>query len=127
MTDNIKALDINGVKVLLDDNTDLIILAGNSINGTTTMLDTRDNTKYQVPASKKATIIFVTTSTLGAAQRIIFADDEDGTTNAVTLFEPGVTYSGRIFISAEVPASKFINITETSITAYDFTIIEENA
>ena len=128
MTDNIKAIDFNGVKIKLDDNTVLINLAGTSVSGTVTMNDTRDASKYQVPASKKATIIYVADATFNAAgDKLIYADDEDGTTNAVTLFEPLAVIANMIFISAEVPASKYLNITDNTALSYSVTIVEENA
>ena len=128
MTDNIKAIDFNGVKIKLDDNTVLIQLAGASVTGTVTMNDTRDATKYQVPVGKKATIIFITDGTWNAASdKLIFADDEDGTTNAVTLFEPLAVIANLIFISAEVPAEKFLNVTDNTTGTYDIHIVEENA
>lgn len=93
------------------------------------MTDTRDNTKYQVPASKKATIIYITDSGIGTgADLVIYADDEDGTTNAVTLYDPGAAAQDNIiFISAEVPASKYINFTANGVDSYNYTIVEEAA
>lgn len=127
MTDNIKAIDFNGVKIKLDSNTVLIQLKGNSVNGTVTLNDTRDATKYSVPASKKAHLIFITTLSFSGTDKILFADDEDGTTNAVTLYQPAAVISSVIFVSEEIPAGKFINITDTAITAYEIFIVEESA
>ena len=128
MTDNVVAADINGVKVILDSNTTIITLKGASLNGTVTLTDIRNNTKYQVPTGKKAKIIFVVdSSNLNASNLIAFADNQDGTTNAVTLYQPGTTTTNVIFISANIPADKFINITGDNIDAYDFEIVEESA
>ena len=61
------------------------------------------------------------------AHEIIYADDEDGTTNSVTLFNPTSTINDFIFISNEVPAEKYINITAGGTFGYEVTIIEESA
>ncbi len=133
MTDNIIAFDFNGVKVIRDSNTELIQLIGTiSSSGTLTFFDTRDNTKYQVPASKKATMIFLTLfDAVQVADKIIQSDDEDASTNPVTLFEPGIltSISNIIFISAEVAATKFINQTAAGgfFVAPEIWVIEEDA
>jgi len=135
MTDNIVALDFNGVKVVLDDNTVLIRMNIQSTTADTalTMHDNRDNTNYQVPTGKKATMIFIENYDEGAGGgSIFFADNADGTTNAVTLFQPNTTdaFVDIIFISAEIPADKFVNaeaITNNWVVLPAIWVIEENA
>ena len=128
MTNNIKALDVGGVKVKLDDDTVLITMSGVGVAGTITVTDTRDNTQYQVPAGKKATIVYITAlpDTSGVGDKLLYADDLDGTTNAVTLLEPfGSAITDEIFISAEIPAGKYLNFTDNSAQPYTILEIEE--
>lgn len=126
MTDNIVAVDFNGVKVLLDSNTALITLKGvSTLNNTVTMKDIRDATQYQVPTGKKAKVIYITT--MDAAQELIYADDLDGTTNSVELLDPDTNMSNKIIISAEIPADKYLNITGGAASSYEVTIVEESA
>lgn len=128
MTNNIKALDVGGVKVKLDDDTVLITMSGVGVAGTITVTDTRDNTQYQVPAGKKATIVYITAlpDTSGVGDKLLYADDLDGTTNAVTLLEPfGSAITDEIFISAEIPAGKYLNFTDNSAQPYTILVIEE--
>jgi len=133
LTNNIVAFDFNGVKVIKDSNTELIrLLRNNAVEATETLVDQRDVTNYQVPTGKKATVIFFETQTdAGGNQTLIRADNEDGTTNSVVLLgdiTSGIM-SNKIFISAEVPADKWINSTHTGAAnvTYDLWIIEENA
>ena len=128
MTNNIKALDVGGVKVKLDDDTVLITMSGVGVAGTITVTDTRDNTQYQVPAGKKATIVYITAlpDTSGVGDKLLYADDLDGITNAVTLLEPfGSAITDEIFISAEIPAGKYLNFTDNSAQPYTILVIEE--
>ena len=130
MTQNIKALDFNGVKVELDGNTSLIKLkAVNSASSYTTFHDQRDNSNYQVPTGKKATIIFIDSASMAnASDKIVYADDLDGGTNEVVLVtSPVATLTDEVFISAEVPADKYINAFDTSTDTYIIWIIEEDA
>ena len=136
MTDNIKALDYNGVKVKLDTNTKLKILQGaTSGSDNLTLHDLTNNSNYQVPVGKKATIIFfeqIHPQSVNAS--IIYADNVDGNLNAVTLLAPNTTSNlgSFIFISAEVPAGKYINQRNASgsgvwTKAPKCAIIEEDA
>ena len=137
MTDNILALNFKGVKVILDDNTILVRLTVPPSSSTdTTFHNTVNDTNYQVPSGKKATIIFIEQwkITNNALTFLGFADNADGDTNAVSLFKPNVitTITDLIFISAEVPADKFINWIEPGTGDVDNVplvvfAIEENA
>lgn len=128
MTNNIKALDVNGVKIELDTNTALIQCVGTSVIGTVTVTDGRDNTQYQVPAGKKATVIYLTELDFRSpGDRLIYADNLNGTTNAVTLIENLLQSQNIIFISAEIPAGKYLNITDAAANPYNFYILEESA
>ena len=132
MTDNIVAIDFNGVKIKLetDDSTVLIELKATGNTGTAvTFHDARDNSNYQVPTGKKAHIIFIDLMQGSEANdEIFFADNADGTTNAVTLIDSKATLTDVIFITAEIPADKFINkVADTSGRAADLWIIEESA
>lgn len=135
MTDNIVAIDFNGVKVILDDNTELIrlSLASSVTNTPETLTNNIDGTNYQVPASKKATVIFFESGNAGdASQNLIQSDDDDGNTGAVTLLsQAGVDGmpDNTIFISAEVAATKFITMDSSSTAAHAIAIfiIEEAA
>lgn len=127
MTNNIKGLDFNGVKVKFDGNTKLIHVKGNSINGTITVTNAVDGTQYQVPVGKKATIVYIVTlADLGGADLMRYCDDLDGTTNPVNLLVAPQT-ANTIVISDEIPATKYLNYTNNNINAYDFYLIEENA
>ena len=135
MTNNIIALDFNGVKIILDSTTKLVrITIPTGTASTTTFHDSADNTNYQVPTGKKATIIFIDTwdVTLASGMDISFADNADGNTNAVTIFDPATAalISNLIFISAEVPADKFINfirVSGSSDAELRINVLEENA
>ena len=93
MTNNIIALDFNGVKIILDGDTKLVMLTIPDTTGVTTSFhNSADNTNYQVPSGKKATIIFIEAwKTTTASIKISFADNADGDTNAVELFVPATT------------------------------------
>ena len=128
MTQNIIAFDYNGVNVLFDENTAILTLTTAPTLGTLSFHDSRDNSNYQVPVGKKARVIFIISAIFsGAGDRVIYADDADGTTNAVTLYEPGRDVTNEIFISASVPEGKFINRTENGNTATIIAIVEESA
>ena len=113
MTQNIKALDFNGVGVALDSTTKLVHLFAPAAAATETLHNREDNSNYQVPTGKKFTVIYITSSTgmtNESTDLLIYADDADGTTNAVTLLGgPTAFGDAKIFISAEVPAAKYIN------------------
>ena len=131
MTDNIVALDFNGVKIKLetDDSTVLIKLIATGNTGTAvTFHDQRDQTNYQVPTNKKAKIIFIEAANMSAANDdIFFADNADGTTNKVTLIEALVDVVNEIFISATIPADKFINMIDAASNVFTIFIVEETA
>jgi len=127
LTNNIVGFDFKGVKVIKDANTALIRIKGQTINGTITMTDIRDGSKYQVPAGKKATMIYITDSPIDINDETFYADNLDGTTNAVKLWGGDQNTQDFIFISAEIPANKFFNVTSNQSDSYDYTIIEENA
>ena len=63
-----------------------------------------------------------------AGEQIIYADNADGTTNAVVLFEPvDATIANILFKSAQVPADKFINKnTTTAGDVVDIIILEQS-
>ena len=91
------------------------------------MHDTRDDTNYQVPTGKKAKIIYVELATFVAGDQIYYADNADGSTNKVVLFEPAANVSNTIFISASIPADKFINVNDSGDSTAVCFIIEEAA
>jgi hypothetical protein len=111
MTDNILALDINGVKVIRDSTTKLINLSGVASVGYKTFHNKEDDSNYQVPVGKKCTVIYLNQwHCTDTACTLVYADNLDGSTNAVTLFAPNslADESNTLLISAEVPAGKYI-------------------
>ena len=62
----------------------------------------------------------------GASDKIFHADNLNGTTNAVDMFNGKFDYNDKIFISVSAPASKYINVTDDGGTCL-FYIIEEAA
>jgi len=131
LVDGTVGIDIFGFKHVLSSTQTLIRLKQTSSQAETLSLhDTRDNTNYQVPAANKATVIGFVIWTAGAAgDKLIFADNADGTTNGVDMFAPNSAddFTDEIFISAEVPADKFINLTQTAANTMivELWIIEE--
>lgn len=134
MTDNIIALNFNGIKVVLDSNTKLIRLTIPAvINTDRTFHDTGDDSNYQVPTGKKAKIIYVEEWDMAnTADKIVYADDLDGTTNGVTLWDPktATQIANTLFMSASIPADKYINFDAGGVNSNSLTviwIIEESA
>ena len=136
MTQNIIAIDFNGVKFLIEDgNTKLIRLnLASSVSGTPeTLTNNIDGTNYQVPSAKKATVIFFESGAAGhASQDLIYADNEDGNTNSVQILDSvGIDTmpNNTIFQSEEVPADKWINMNSSSSAAHSIVIyiVEEDA
>lgn len=110
MTNNVIAADINGVNCIFDANTEVKLLGlATGLTVTTTLVDRADGTNYQVPTGKKTTLIFVENWAGGANKSLIYADDEDGTTNEVAMFTPATVITNNIVIFKDVPADKFIN------------------
>ncbi len=134
MTQNIIAMDFNGVNVLLDTNTKLINLTvPTGLSANRTAHNAEDGSNYQVPVGKKATIIYIENYDVNTAftSYLGYSDDLDGNTNAVPLVTgdgAGTALTNTIFISAEVPASKYIGFifVSGSSTALNFWIIEED-
>jgi len=123
MTQNIKAVDFNGVKVRLDANTQLFTLL-NTAPANSTMHKLNGGANYQVPALKKATVIFV--GRQDGLKEIFQADDLDGVAGKITLIEdPTAVITDKVIISIEVPALKFIN-NESLDASDNCTVIEEN-
>lgn len=112
MTNNIKAFDFQGVKVKKDANTKLIRLTAPSTIVDLTLHNTANNSNYSVPSGKKATIIFVNSFQHNDSSRLVYANNADGRTGAVTLLDPGLNndLTDLLFISIEIPALKFINV-----------------
>lgn len=127
MTNNIIAIDFNGVKVVLDSNTKLIHLIKPLVADTETLHNIADNSNYQVPTGKKATVIFSTKNFPN--HDLIYADNLSGTTNEVSLLDnSGTAIDNTIIITVAVPADKFITIKAAEgINADEFTLIEETA
>ncbi len=96
-------------------------------------LHTSDNTDYQVPTGKKATIYVYKMWDVGTTNtKLTYADDVDGNTNAVTLFQgwTGVALTNLYMPSASIPAEKYINHDIATINDTDYLqlyIIEEDA
>lgn len=128
MTQNIVSIDFGGVKVLIDSNTKLLYLYTPTENANARSLhDMRDDTAYQVPTDKKATIIYIDTLAFAAGtEELFYADDEDGETNKVALWE-GSTLGDEILISEEIPTGKFINVIDNAVQSAGLWIIEEDA
>ena len=131
MTDNIVSFDFNGVKVIKDANTKLIRLTALPASSDETFHNSADDSNYRVPSGKKATIIYIEKWRAGSsASTISYADNLDGDTNAVDLWAPvDSLVDDTLFISAEVPALKYINFiyvsgSNISVICY---IVEENA
>lgn len=132
MTQNIMSVDYNGVKVLLDSNTKLIFLYSPNVADPETCHDMATGNNYQVPVGKKATVIYLTKISMDVTDTAVYADDVDGTTNAVTIFTaatPAMAIAtNMIYISIEIPAGKYINrVSGAGAHDFDVVIIEEDA
>jgi len=131
MTNNIVALDFLGVKVILDVNTKILKLAAPQAATVETLDSLADGTAYQVPTGKKATIINIALASGmdAVTDEVIRADDEDGVVNKVILsVAPNDLGADALFLSAEVPADKFINKNSAAAgDTLDLWIIEEDA
>jgi len=129
LTNNIKALDFNGVKILFDNNTRLINLQKPQALPTESMRDITSGDSYQVPVGKKARVIFGA-MVMGSATGLIYADNEDGITNQVVLIDGtgAPNFTNQIIITDEIPASKWINsVSDIAARAWSFTVVEEAA
>ena len=115
MTNNIVAIDFNGVKVVKDSNTKLIRLTATSAVDIS-YHDTSTGGNYQVPSGKKFTIIFIENFDANTTTKIESTTVADSTTGAVTLFDPGNDkVTNVIFISSEVAANLFITNTTSGL------------
>lgn len=137
MTNNIIGWNVGGVTGVFDTNTKIKRLTFSSTSTAAdsfhTLIDQSTGAAYQVPASKKTTIVYITNfAPIDALGKLVYADDADGSTNAVNLYFPAVTTAttDSIFVSASAPASKYINMRRTSnagTKAADVYAIEEAA
>lgn len=137
MTNNVVGFDIGGVKGVIDTNTKIKRLTFSSTSTAAdsyhSLIDNSTGSAYQVPASKKAQIVYVNNfAPIGNQGSVIYADNSNGSTNAVDLLAPnnGVTLTNFIFISASVPAQKYINFERASdagTKAVDLYVVEEAA
>ena len=129
MTENIVALDVNGAKVILDSNTKLFRLKATGAGAAISCVNLSTGQDYQVPVGRKANIVYIfTANTVNPTEAIIYADNQNGTTNSVNLFLSLTTVTDTIFVSADVPATKWINFNNAVGTrVVDFYIIEQSA
>lgn len=137
MTNNVLGWNIGGVTGVIDTNTKIKRLSFSSTSTAAdsyhTVIDKATGSAYQVPASKKTTIVyFVNYAPIDALGKVVYADNADGSTNAVNMFSPGVTTTSTdfIFVTVEAPASKYINFFRTAnagTKAVDLYAIEEAA
>lgn len=127
MTDNILAIDFNGVKILLDANTKLKRLTTGA-SGTVTLHDAENDTDYQVPAGKKATIIYIeSTPSFSGTDRIISSTAADATTGETVLIQPASQITDLIFISEEISENLYITKVDPNTGTTILYVIEENA
>ncbi len=125
------SVEMGGVKVVLGAGMKLIKLI--AVGGATleTLHDWRDNSNYQVPSGKKATVIHVDPEAGFNAVNdgLTYSDNLDGNTNEVQLLDAAVGILNPTgFISEEVPALKYINKKSTTSTDQILVyVIEEDA
>jgi len=138
MTNNILAFDVGGVKGIIDTNTKVKRLEFSSTSTAAssfhTLLDRDTGAIYQVPVGKKTTIIYCNdiAQIENSSGDIIYADNQDGNTNAVILFArtTALTATNFIMLLAAVPAQKYINFQRSALAGtkkVDVYAIEEAA
>lgn len=133
MTNNIKVIDFNGVKIEVDTNTRIICLKGSFGSPGQHTLHKMDSNyeDYQIPTDKKARLIYSVDFPLAAAtDRLYYSDAVDAMTNAVDMYKPGQTsnLTDTLTISnVEAPAGKYLNVSCSAARSYEIYILEEAA
>ena len=126
MAGSFVSIQLGGLKYLVDTATDTIITLMNPTTDTagTKTLHDRTNTNYSVPTGKtfQPLAVLVSSGTLtGTTGQLLYADNADGTTNAVYLAAvacPETILKGDWVgwlptpTMPSAPAAKFINVTE---------------
>ncbi len=122
-------LNFNGFVMEFDVETmKLLKLDGTSLSTQNVSLHSFGN-NYQVPTGKKFLIIYATNlnSMTTAGDKLFYADDADGNTNAVTITAYSDTYTAETFIYAYVPSEKYINcFDDLNSRTYDIVGVEMN-
>lgn len=129
MTNNILALDFNGVKIILDANTKLKHLLAPSNAQPISLDDVSTGSPYEVPVGKKGRIIFFTTLDVGALSTLSKTTVVDSLTGAVTIIAAGaIDATNEIFISDSIAAGFFITQGNGNFgAATNLWLIEEDA
>ncbi len=128
-------VELGGLRHMLKPNSTVIFLVGTSVAvGSDTLVDTRDGTNYQVPTGKKSKIVFISQwDSVNIASYIIYSDDEDASTNPVTMWNPNSTSvmdNTILHKGVSAPAGKYINSSVATSALFQFPwiyIIEEDA
>ncbi len=127
-------ITLGGYEHLMKVNDLLLLMSKDSVTATnySSIRDERDSSNYQVPAGKTARVVYVIREENGnTSDEIGYSDDENGSTNFVTLLKHLVTEirTNFLYISNKVSAGKWfiLHSIATSMTDYQFYILEEDA
>lgn len=123
--------EIYGIKSVFQANTK-VYFATYPTATTTDTIHLQDGTNYKVPVGKKAKVLaaYAPTAAWLNTDLCIYADNLDGTTNAVTIFSNWTAAAGEhlIVLSDYIPAGKFINKNAgNAARTCQLYIIEEDA
>ena len=131
MTDNVIAIDFNGVKIILDSNTVLKRLVASATTVNLSWHDSVDGGNYQVPTGKKAMIIFLEDLDIFGTREISSTTVVDSATGKIVIIAPGVNtnFVNVLFLSASIAADLFITTTGGALNGTPGTIwlLEETA
>lgn len=126
MTNNIKALDINGVKVKLDSNTKVVHLYRPLGANTESLHDRATGADYQVPAGKKATCIYITSN--DSNHDLYFGPNLNSTAGATLFWNNVGSAVSNLIVIAEAAANDYFTVAADEKVDQDLIIvIEESA
>ena len=122
--------EIYGIKSVFQANTKVYFATFPQVT-TTDTIHLQDGTNYQVPVGKKAKVLaaYAPVAAWLPTDLCIYADNLDGTTNAVTIFTNWTAVAGEhlIVLSDYIPAGKYINKNTANNLRYcQLYIIEED-
>ncbi len=104
---------VGGLIIEKQENDTLLYLQWIQTGTTGTLIDIRDNTSYQIPTARQARVLMILSAvgTTAVGDKLFHGDTVDSTSDATTICEPVSTLSNLTFLSAWIPANRFINKT----------------